>query len=121
MSRKDQKVCSSRGGPLQDGYDEIDPATGLQKDYVALCPEERAKGFVAPVRESYRHLKCNGVTTMSRPLAETYARDPTFYDGTYCATCRTHFALAEFVWLDGQSLDVNLRQESRQPTPEGPR
>ena len=47
---------------------------------------------------TYKHLTCGSVTTMSVSLAETYARDPAFYSGTFCATCRSHFPLQEFVW-----------------------
>lgn len=42
---------------------------------------------------------CYSMTTMSLPLAETYARCPTFYGGTFCATCRQHFPLREFRWF----------------------
>ena len=52
------------------------PRKGQQEGYVVLADEERAKGFVRPVRASYKHLKCGGVTTMGSALAETYARDP---------------------------------------------
>jgi hypothetical protein len=75
---------------------------GQQKGYVVLAEEERAKGFVRPVRRSYRHLKCGAVTTMGQLLAETYARNPAFYSGTFCSTCRAHFPVGadgEFVWL----------------------
>lgn len=44
---------------------------------------------------------CNGVTTMSQDIAETYARDPQFYRGTFCVHCCEHFpvgAQGEFVW-----------------------
>lgn len=41
-------------------------SNGQQQDYVVLADEERAKGFVRPVRHSYKHLKCGVVTTMSR-------------------------------------------------------
>lgn len=73
---------------------------GQQEGYVVLAEEERAKGFVRPVRRSYKHLKCGGVTTMGQTLAETYARDPKFYDGTFCCHCGAHFPVAdgEFVW-----------------------
>ena len=80
---------------------KFDPATGQQKDYVVLAEEERAKGFVRPVRRSYVHKACGGMTTMSQTLAETYARQPDFYSGTFCATCRAHFPVGEdgqFVW-----------------------
>ncbi len=81
---------------------------GMQNDYVVLAEEERAKGFVRPVRRSYKHLKCGTVTTMGQTLAETYARDPSFYSGTFCCGCRSHFPVGadgEFVW-DGSSEKV---------------
>lgn len=80
---------------------EVDSKTGMQRDYIVLSDEERAKGFVRPVRQSYTHLKCGGKTTMGIKLAETYARDPAFYTGTYCAGCGAHFPVGkdgEFVW-----------------------
>ncbi len=86
------------GGPITPGHIEIDPSTGQQKDYVVLTPGERAKGFVRPVRQEYRHLSCGAVTTMSLPIAETYARDPQFYGTTYCVGCRRHLPVGEFVW-----------------------
>lgn len=81
---------------------------GMQNDYVVLAEEERAKGFVRPVRRSYVHLKCGVVTTMGQTLAETYARDPSFYSGTFCCGCAAHFPVGadgEFVW-DGSSEKV---------------
>jgi len=92
------KRCMLSGAPETPDHREIDPATGMQKDYVVLCPEERAKGFVRPVRRSYKHLTCGSVTTMVLALAETYARDPGFYSGTMCVHCRAHFPLDQFVW-----------------------
>jgi len=97
------KRCMLSGNPETPEHREIDPRTGMQKDYVVLCPQERAKGFVVPVRRSYKHLKCGSVTTMGQALAETYARDPYFYSGTFCTTCRAHFPIGEdgeFVWVD---------------------
>lgn len=89
------------GSPVTPDHREIDPATGLQKGYMVLSADERAKGFVRPVRNAYRHDKCASVTTMNRALAETYARDPSFYSGTFCAICRAHFPVGadgEFTW-----------------------
>jgi hypothetical protein len=120
---------------------------GQQQAYLVLSDEERAKGFVRPVRRSYTHVGtrpkyslrdltpdelekyhqfgyvkfeqypdsespvtgrfwteaqlktgCNSVTTMGEALAETYARDPKFYGGTFCCRCGKHFPVAEFVW-----------------------
>lgn len=47
---------------------------------------------------------CHGETTMAPELAETFARDPQFYGATYCAQCRMHRPVAEFVWDDGTRL-----------------
>jgi len=38
------------------------------------------------------------VTTMGRALSETYARDPTFYGATFCASCDAHYPVDQFVW-----------------------
>ena len=41
---------------------------------------------------------CGQITSMSQAIAETYARDPKFYGSTFCATCKDHFPVGEFVW-----------------------
>lgn len=96
-----EKTCMTDGSPVTDDHREIDPATGMQKGYVVLCPEERAKGYVRPLRDTYIHTRCGGATTMGRALSETYARKPDFYTGTFCVHCRNHFPLSEFKWEDG--------------------
>lgn len=85
------------GSPVTEDHRAIQPS-GMQKDYVVLSTEERSKGFVRPVRRTYRHKTCNSTTSMGTALAETYARDPKFYDGTFCVLCGTHFPLDQFVW-----------------------
>ena len=75
--------------------------------YLVLSDEERAKCFVRPVRQSYRHVTCGTVTTMGLVIAETYARDPHFYGGTYCVACSMHRPVGgdgEFEWLDGSKV-----------------
>ncbi len=66
--------------------------------YLVLSKDERARGFVRPYRDTYRHDTCGTATHMDRPIAETYARDPKFYGATYCVTCGMHRPVAEFVW-----------------------
>jgi hypothetical protein len=95
----------SGGGAVTDDHREIKPESGQQKGYIVLTPEERAKGFVRPVRRSYQHLVCGTITRMAQDIAETYARDPKFYNGTFCVHCRDHFPLDQFVW-DGTSEQV---------------
>lgn len=93
-------------------------ADGQQEGYVVLSPAERAKGFVKPLRCSYVHASpsemnrqvgCGVETKMGYALAETYARDPRFYSGTFCVGCRKHFPLSQFVWDDGEPMDPDLQ------------
>lgn len=105
----------SGGAQETPDHRDINPATGQQKGYVVLAPAERAKGFVRPVRTAYVHVGlnpemhgtvlvkrgergCGHRTEMSRDIAETYARDPGFYSGTFCVSCREHRPLNEFFW-----------------------
>lgn len=105
------KTTLTDGSPVTPDHRDIDPATGMQKGYVVLSAEERAKGFVRPVRRRYVHAKCGVVTTMGQALAETYARDPHFYSGTFCCGCGGHFPVGpaemggEFTW-DGTDEQV---------------
>jgi hypothetical protein len=95
------------GSPVTEDHRELQP-NGQQKGYVVLSEAERARGFVRPVRDAYRHLKCGKITTMGRALAETYARDPGFYSGTFCATCGTHFPVGadgEFTWYENDGTE----------------
>jgi hypothetical protein len=36
---------------------------------------------------------------MALSIAETFARDPRFYGGTFCVGCRKHFPCDQFVWV----------------------
>ena len=72
--------------------------------YLVLSDDERAKGFIRPLRRTYRHATCATTTTMALEIAETYAREPGFYGATYCASCQMHRPLEEFTWLDGSQL-----------------
>jgi hypothetical protein len=69
--------------------------------YLVLSEEERAKGFVRPVRRTYVHTVCGTATSMGYALAETYARNPAFYGATYCVRCQMHKPVGEFLWDDG--------------------
>lgn len=48
---------------------------------------------------------CGGLTKMSEPISETYARNPSFYSSTYCVHCKKHIPVHEFVW-DGTNERV---------------
>ena len=99
-------TTSDRNDPrLTHGAD--DEPVEMAEVYLVLSEAERAKGFVRPVRTSYRHLTCRTVTTMGVRIAETYAREPTFYGSTFCVACSMHRPVGpegEFVWLDGTKV-----------------
>jgi hypothetical protein len=148
--RSAQQLVSGAPVPEDQSHTKLKD-NGQQQDYVVLTVEERAKGFVRPVRNSYRHVGpsgpkhplrdldpatekhfaasgyvkfeqypgeahvtngrlwmqeqldavgkgCGTMTTMGQSLAETYARDPKFYGGTFCCGCSKHLPVDEFVW-----------------------
>jgi len=98
---REPRTTLSDGTQIYPAHREIikeGPREGQQHGYVVLADEERAKGFVRPYRETYTHKTCGGETRMGQTIAETYARNPKFYNGTFCVHCRTHFPLDQFVW-----------------------
>lgn len=93
-------LCTTDGRPVAEARSSQTNETGQHQSYIVLCESERAKGFVRPYRDAYKHLTCGTVTTMGRALSETYARDPGFYGATFCVRCNKHLPVAEFVWAD---------------------
>lgn len=106
----DRRLTNGEPVPEDGSHREL-RADGQQKAYVVLSDAERAKGFVKPVRRSYIHEKCGVLTSMGNALSETYARDPYFYNGTFCVGCSAHFDLDQFHWEDGEPMDP-LKQEA---------
>jgi hypothetical protein len=84
-------ITTDRNSPCLNEIQE----NGQQACYLVLSEEERAKGFVRPVRETYRHKACGTETRMGPALAETYAANPEFYSGTFCVGCQAHFPLVD--------------------------
>lgn len=105
------KIELTDGSPVPEDRSHVELLpSGQQRGYVVLSPEERAKGFVKPVRRSYVHSSCGQSTKMALSIAETYARDPHFYNGTYCAGCGSHFPLTQFDWEDGEPMDPKQQE-----------
>lgn len=97
-------LTNDRNDPRLTHGSDTEPVAQAEV-YLVLSDEERAKGFVKPVRQSYVHEKCGVVTRMGLVLSETYARDPKFYGSTYCVGCSMHRPVSEFTW-DGTSERV---------------
>lgn len=148
-------VCTTSGDDAAEVRErqQHEGNDGQHSSYITLCDTERKKGFVRPLRASYKHVGerpkyplrpltqeeqvryvdakyvvyemypkplgsvlgrfwtaqqlqggCQTVTTMGLALAETYARDPKFYGSTFCCHCNTHRPVAEFVWLDDETV-----------------
>ena len=107
----DRQLISGAPVPEDGSHKRLRP-DGLQQDYIVLTPEERAKGYKKPVRRSYVHSTCGTLTTMHSALAETYAREPYFYSGTYCTGCGAHFDLDQFSWEpDGEPMDPRKQED----------
>ncbi len=114
MSNEEPKTCTLSGRPVEEVRAEQTESEGQHKDYIVLCPDERAKGFVRPFRDKYIHVgeggtesnrtygACGVLTRMGTALSETYARQPTFYGLTFCVGCNKHLPVAEFIWEDGE-------------------
>lgn len=75
MSGNPEKVTTD-GRPPREGHEAasapapINPATGQHEAYWILSHEERAKGFIRPVRVSYRHVGIAGPRYPLRDLTE---------------------------------------------------
>lgn len=112
----DRTLVSGEPVPEDRSHTQLKP-NGQQRDYVVLTPEERAKGFVKPVRRTYVH-RCGAATTMGLAIAETYARNPRFYSGTFCVGCGAHFPLIQFRWDDNEPMEPSLQEEWQKTTAE---
>lgn len=114
-----KKRCTARGqsidpakAPAHAPTDEK-LADGQNADHYVLCAEDRAKGYVEPVRIDYIHEKCGTVTKMPRACAETYAAQPGYYGSTFCCGCGGYFPVGEegeFIWNDGSGQKVGTRR-----------
>lgn len=88
---------------LTHGADPVGAQVDQAEVYLVLSPDELAKGYVRPLRTSYWHTVCGGVTTMNEAIAATYAANPRFYGATYCCHCQVHRPVGEhgeFHWVD---------------------
>ena len=99
---------------------KIIESDGQQKSYLVLSEEERTKEFIQPIRNSYVHKLCGGLTQMGKELAETYAKNPKFYSGTYCCVCKGHYSLQDengnynFYWdNDGTGVGEITNEQQR--------
>lgn len=50
-----EKTELADGGPVTEEHKEL-KENGQQKDYIVLTKEEREKGFIRPVRDTYKHV-----------------------------------------------------------------
>jgi hypothetical protein len=93
------KITTDRNDPEL----HITQENGQQAAYLV---DGETTEFVRPVRTAYVHRKCGALTTMSRSIAETYARNPSFYSHTFCVACNKHSPVDEFFWDDGSDETV---------------
>jgi hypothetical protein len=75
--------------------------------YYESYPESKAPVVGRYWTEEQLNSGCGGVTSMGKALAETYARDNTFYGGTFCVNCGKHIRVEEFVWINPDGSESN--------------
>lgn len=56
MSHDTPALCTTNGRPVEDVRRSQTNETGQHDGYIVLCPDERAKGFVRPYRDAYKHV-----------------------------------------------------------------
>lgn len=68
------KMTTTDGRPVDEvrAEQQAEGSVGQHKSYIVLSDEERAKGFVRPVRRSYRHV---GLPGPKHPLRELTAEE----------------------------------------------
>lgn len=79
------------GNKLPDGQHEHHP-TNLEGE------------AVRPYRNTYSHNTCGERTTCPPTVAETYQKNPKYYNRTFCVGCKDYFPVSEFKWKDGTTL-----------------
>jgi hypothetical protein len=117
--RSKPKRCTARGKLVKDtrtgAPTEEKLADGQLADHFVLCPEDRAKGYVEPYRDSYIHEKCGTLTRMPAACAATYAVQPEYYGRTFCCGCGDYFPVGpdgEFVWDKAGGQKVGTRRSA---------
>lgn len=100
-------ITSDRNDP---GLKKVLP-NGQLETYLVIPEDDRQRGCIRPVRSEYVHKACGNSTRMGLAIAETYAKNPKFYDATFCCRCGKHFPLIDaetqetnFLWLDGSAV-----------------
>lgn len=100
--------------PTHPGLRELQ-SNRQQIAYLVLPAEEIELGLIRPLRQSYQHVVCSSVTRIGLTIAQTFARQPSFYTQTFCVACREHFPLKkydgdgatpqyQFFWEDGSPV-----------------
>ena len=69
VDRTARELVSGAAVPEDQSHTALKP-NGQQQDYIVLSAEERAKGFVRPVRRSYQHV---GIPAPKHPLRDLSA------------------------------------------------
>lgn len=54
--RTSPALCTTNGKPVAEVRANQTNDTGQHDGYIVLCPDERAKGFVRPYRDAYKHV-----------------------------------------------------------------
>lgn len=56
VENKAPGLCTTSGAPVEEVRAAQTNETGQHEAYIVLCADERAKGFIRPYRDTYRHV-----------------------------------------------------------------
>ena len=74
---------------------------GQHTDHVTNAPDQRYKGSLAGVPQSYRHARCGRGTRMPEEIIRTYLVNPLAYvDRTFCTGCGDYVDGSELTWIE---------------------
>lgn len=107
--------ADANSGPGPSGPADSAPPSG----YPVLPPEVRAAAPVRPVRYFVVHKPSGTVTELPRDVAETLARDPTFYKDLWAPATHGMHPIGEFVWKDTTPEEV-VGSDAPQEAPRTP-
>lgn len=67
-------LCTTNGRPVAEVRASQTNETGQHDGYIVLCPDERAKGFVRPFRDRYKHVGIRPKYPLQDLTAEQHER-----------------------------------------------
>jgi len=85
---------------------------GQLSTYPTLPPEQRWRGDLSTIPQSYLHEACGAVTKMPEDIIRTYMVNPYFYGySSFCCGCGTHVPARKLKWVEtGENMFAHTKE-----------